>query len=90
MLRNTTLLMFQSFIDLFMMCIPLMEMSIKDKPLMITKTATLMVQVTFTESRNHTMTLTTPMSSITKVIRALLMMTAQLVLKHLSPLISLE
>ena len=89
MLKNNTLLMFQSSIDLFMMCIPLMEMSTKDKPLMITKTATLMVQVTSMESRNHTMTLTTPMSSITKVIRALLMMTARLVLKHLPPLISL-
>ena len=90
MLKNTTLLMFQSFIDLFMMCILPMEMSTKDKLLMITRIATLMAQVTSMELKSHTMTLTTPMNSITMEIRALLV-TAQLALmKHLSLLISLE
>ena len=90
MLKNTTLLMFQSFIDLFMMCILPMEMSTKDKLLMITKIATPMAQVTSMELKSHTMTLTTPMNSITMEIRALLV-TAQLALmKHLSLLISLE
>ena len=89
MLMSTTLLMCQSFIDLFTMYIPPMEMCTKEKHLMITKTATLMVQVTSMESKSHTMTLTSPMKSITMEIRALLM-TAQLVpMKHLSLPISL-
>ena len=90
MLRNITLLMCQSFIGWFTMCIPLMEMSTKDKLLMITKTVTLMVQVISMELKNHTMTLTTLMKYITKEIRALLMTTAQLAPLHLSLLISLE
>ena len=88
MLRNTTLLMCQSFIDLFTTYILPMEMFTTDH-LMITKIVTLMVQVTSMELKNHTMILTTPMKSTTKVIRALLMMTAQLAQSHLSLLISL-
>ena len=90
MLMSTTLLMCQSFIDLFTMCIHQMEMSTKDKLLMITRIATLMVQVTSMESKSHTMTLTSPMKSITMEIRALLMTAHIALMKHLSLLISLE
>ena len=90
MLRNISLLMFQLSVDLFMMYTPLMEMSTKETLLMITKIATLMDQVTSMESKNHTMTLTSLMKSITMEIRALLMMTVLLVQLHLSLLISLE
>ena len=82
--------MFQLSVDLFMMYTPLMEMSTKETLLMITKIATLMDQVTSMESKNHTMTLTSLMKSITMEIRALLMMTVLLVQLHLSLLISLE
>ena len=90
MLMSTTPLMCQSFIDLFTMYIPPMEMCTKEKHLMITKTATLMVQVTSMESKSHTMTLTSPMKSITMEIRALLMTAHIAPMKHLSLLISLE
>ena len=90
MLRNISLLMFQLSVDLFMTYTPLMEMSTKETLLMITKIATLMDQVTSMESKNHTMTLTSLMKSITMEIRALLMMTVLLVQLHLSLLISLE
>ena len=90
MLMSITLLMYQSFIDLFTMYIPPMEMCTKEKHLMITKTATLMVQVTSMESKSHTMTLTSPMKSITMEIRALLMTAHKAPMKHLSLLISLE
>ena len=90
MLMSITLLMYQSFIDLFTTYIPPMEMCTKEKHLMITKTATLMVQVTSMESKSHTMTLTSPMKSITMVIRALLMTAHKAPMKHLSLLISLE
>ena len=82
--------MFQLSVDLFMTYTPLMEMSTKETLLMITKIATLMDQVTSMESKNHTMTLTSLMKSITMEIRALLMMTVLLVQLHLSLLISLE
>ena len=82
--------MFQLSEDLFMTYTPLMEMSTKETLLMITKIATLMDQVTSMESKNHTMTLTSLMKSITMEIRALLMMTVLLAQLHLSLLISLE
>ena len=90
MLMSTTLLMCQSFIDLFTMYIPQMEMCTKEKHLMTTRTVTPMVQEISMESKNHTMTLTSPMKSITMEIRALLMTAHIAPMKHLSLLISLE